>query len=95
MIGTCPTAWQRSYDELGAAITRAPAPRVVYTWSWYWSRTFPDLITAPSRQLMRLAKQKAALTMLDPDAGGVWRCKLKPDLYVTFDRDDAGKVTTM
>jgi sugar/nucleoside kinase (ribokinase family) len=67
MIGTCPTAWQRSYDELSDAIARSPSPQVIYTWSWYWSRTFPGLFATPSSQLMRIARQKAALTMLDPN----------------------------
>ena len=38
---------------------------------------------------------RTALPMLAPDAEGIWRCKLTPDLYVIFDRDDAGTVTTM
>jgi transglutaminase-like putative cysteine protease len=38
---------------------------------------------------------RVALPMLDPDAEGVWRCKLTPSVYLVFDRDDAGEVKMM
>lgn len=55
----------------------------------------PFSVTVDHGALVVRVAERAALPMLDPDAEGVWRCKLTPDLYVTFDRDETGAVTAM
>jgi transglutaminase-like putative cysteine protease len=55
----------------------------------------PFSVTVDHGALVVRVEQRAALPMLDPDDEGIWRCKLTPDLYVTFDRDADGAVTTL
>lgn len=75
--------------------TAVPDRYAPYVGSYRGPRDTPFTIKVENDALVIDVGGRVALPMLDPDAEGVWRCKVTPDLYATFDRDGDGAATTL